>query len=76
MAPAPTPAHVPTLAEAQETRRAIAGPLTGGDDGVDIIYREPAPVGAPRPTPAVKPKARLREGADVHFRDPEEPIDA
>lgn len=81
LAPAPAPAHVPTLAEAQETRRAVAGPLTGGSEGLDLVYPTTADPAEEerrrkRPAPAALPKARVREGHDVHFREEEKPLDA
>lgn len=59
----PTP-RAPTLAESQESRRYVEGPAPA----MDTIYREPES----KAKPAALDKAHVKQGSDVHFKEPEQ----
>jgi hypothetical protein len=69
----PRAARIPALAESQEDARARQ--QTPDGLGVDTIYVDPIEQERRRRMKAAALRgARVREGHDVHFRDPENPV--
>jgi hypothetical protein len=67
----PRPASIPTRAEVDETRRAV----TPQAPTMDTVYVDPVEEERRRRMRAAALKgARVREGGDVHFYDPEKPV--